>query len=312
MTSSTIQGRQNISIPDVTYTNVEVVDQDGYILRLNVDYYYSSQSEIILSDWTAANQTLYLNGYYKRDPRLVPIVNSDNKIVMSLQSGEVVLQDQIKIRTNTTDYTYSDLIQSLDGNFYLINLLDIGDSMHWEARIQSQQFTIDAKKNAINYNFLPGLNVAIGDRTNVDDQVCILVLPKIAETYEVYGSKENISFNIDIKTNDMTTSSELGTMIKQYLLVSARDRLEYSGLTIYEISRSTSADVKDQSNLTSSHHVILSVQAAADWEVSKPLITTFDYYDLTGVGYDITYPGKLKINPRSSAFGVSNFITSYS
>jgi len=312
LTSSTILGRQNITIPDLTYITVDVVDQDGYILRPNIDYYFSSPSEIILSDWTPANQTLYLNGYYKRDPRLVSIINPDNIINFGLQVGETLIQDQVLIRANTGDYTYTDLVQSLTGDYYLINLLDVGDSMKWQARVQTPQFTIAAKKNAINYNFLPGLNVIVGDRTVVGDQLCIMVLPQLAETYEIYGSKENISFSIDIKTNDMTTSSELGTMIKQYLLVSARERLEYQGLTIYEISRSTMADVKDESGLTSSHHVILSVQAAADWEVYKPLITGLDHYDITGVSTDITYPGKLQITPRSSAFGVSNFITSYS
>src|SRR5271157_3118068 len=78
----------------------------------------------------------------------------------------------------------------------------------------------------------PGLVLAIGDRVVVGDQAAVIVTPDITETYEVFGSKENLSFTLEIKSNDLQTSSDLTEMLKDQLLISRRINTEADGLTV--------------------------------------------------------------------------------
>jgi hypothetical protein len=281
-------------------------------LRDGIDYQVSG-NDILLSKWTPANQTLTMVGLFKRDPNTVSCIHPENLIDFKLETGQVIEENQFKAVTSASGVLYfSDLTLNTAKKYYLTTLLVPGDNLNWEGRVNLGQSQISAKKNAMNVNFLPGITVVIGDKTVVNDQSAMVVYPYVSETYEIYGSKENISFDIDIRTNDMRTSSELGGLIKEYLLVSGRERLETCGLTIYEISRSTTSDVKDGSGVTSHHIVTLSIRAAADWEVKKPLVTRLDTIDITDVQLDYGYPNKkVSINPIGTTYGNTKFLTSY-
>lgn len=312
ITSNTVSGQQMLPIPDMNYVYFDVVDQDDYVLRLNIDYTISD-TYIRLSEWTPANQQLRMVGKFKRDPNIVSYVNKENVIDFKLELGQTIEENQFKAITSFNIYSFSDLTLALDGKYYLTNLLVPGSDMKWECRVNLGQSQLEAYKNSMNLNLVPGVNIIIGDKTVVGDQVAMIVYPYINETYEIYGSKENIHFDISVRTNDMRTSSEIAGLIKEFLLVSGRERLETCGLTIFEISRSTNAESKnDGTGIMSTQTVTLSVSAAADWEVKKPLITRLDTFDMTNVAFDYAYPSKkVSINPIGTTYGSSRFLTSY-
>jgi hypothetical protein len=311
ITEATVSGVQVLKLPDTSYIQFEVVDQDDYILRRDLDYRISG-SDIVLSNWTPANQKLRMVGTFKRDPNAAGYIASENSINFELVPGQTIQTEQFKAVASGKTYTYSDLVTGLDGRWYLNPLLQPGDNMSWECRVDLGQFEIKATKNALNVNFLPGIMVVIGDKTVVGDQSAMIVYPYVNETYEIYGSKENIRFDIDIRTNDMRTSSEIAGLIKEYLLVSGRERMETCGLTIYEASRSTNSEEKDGSGILSTQTVTLSISAAADWEVKKPLVTRLDTIDIENVSFDYSYPNKrVSINPIGTTYGSSRFLTSY-
>jgi len=64
---------------------------------------------------------------------------------------------------------------------------------------------------------LPGLRLAIGDNVVVGDQCAIIVSPTLTETYEVFGSKENLSFTLEVKQMTCKQLSDLSEMLKREL-----------------------------------------------------------------------------------------------
>lgn len=312
LTSATTSGFQTLILPATNYESLKLVDSDGYELRENIDYYFSSPTDIVLSSWTPAGLSITAVGLFRQDPRVYSPVSPENKLDITLGLGEQIIQDQVIIETEDGIFGFDDIVIASDNTIWLKNLLKPGQNLKWDVRINIAQITIQAKKNAMNLNFLPGLNVAIGDKTIVDDQIAIIVYPYVNETYEIYGSKENVSFDIEIKTNDSRTSSEIGQLIKEHLLVRARERVEAAGLTIYEISRTAEGEIRDPSNTTSSQYVRLTIQGAADWEVRMPLITRLTNFDIEEVKPDVTFPGKMSILPITRTYEHSRFITSYS
>lgn len=309
--ADTVAGYQMYPIPDMSFISFDVVDQDGYVLRRDTDYKISG-TDLIFSSWTPAHQKFSMVGLFRRDPNVVGFINSENLIDITTNPGEYIETNQFTAVTTTGNLSFSDLTKNSQDAYYLTNLLHPGDNMVWEARINLGQSQIKAKKNALNINLIDGLTVYIGDRTVVNDQVAIVVYPYITELYEIYGSKENISFDIDIRTNDMRTSSEIAGLIKEFILVSGRDFLNSCGLTIYEVSRSVNSDAKDSSGILSYQTVTLSISAAADWEIKKPLVTRLDSIDISAVQFDYGYPAKkVSINSVGTVYGATGFLATY-
>lgn len=157
---------------------------------------------------------------------------------------------------------------------------------------------------------IPGLWIAIGDMVIAQDQVAIIVSPTMTQTYEVYGSKDNLSFTLDIKSNDYMTSSELSEAIKRELLIMRRNNMEADGITIYEISRDSQGVQRDPSGTTMAYIYSLSVTAAADWKLFIPLVTRLVSVDVE-VTTSTDFPGKLQFANRMQAFGVFKFLPGY-
>lgn len=155
---------------------------------------------------------------------------------------------------------------------------------------------------------LPGLRLAIGDNVVVGDQCAIIVSPTLTETYEVFGSKENLSFTLEVKANDMQTASDLSEMLKRELLIYSRTNTEADGLTIFEITRSFIGQARDLSATAPSYVFTVSVTASADWKVYVPLVTRLASLEIVGIPYAST---KLHLNPRLAAFGNMVFIPAY-
>jgi hypothetical protein len=159
--------------------------------------------------------------------------------------------------------------------------------------------------------FLPGMVVAIGDQVIVGDQAAIIVNPNVSETYEVFGSKDNITFTLEVKSNDLQTSSDLSETLKEQLLVFGRENAEADGLTIFEVARDFQGIARDPSATAPSYIYTVSVTASADWKCFVPLITRMVRFEITETIANPDFQGKLQMAKRMQALGQTSFLPAY-
>jgi hypothetical protein len=302
----------------------------------------------------------------KVNPYNVVATAPENFLQVGLTGSETLAPNQVFIHTPAGTFT-NPTVQS-NGSLLIPQLLQPGDWLRWEVRIDSGQMLAMAKKweisnllqvdpNSIEYakpdkdgnlvrvptpwvqdadpstlaeqkviqvsagtpllvngqqtSILPGLRLAIGDNVVIGDQAAIIVSPDRTETYEVFGSKENLSFTLAITANDLQTASNMAEMIKQNMLVTNRIDTEADGLTIFEITRSYVGQARDMSATAPGYVYTLQVTASADWKVYIPLVTRLVNLEITEVPVQTDFLGKLQMAPRMKAFGSEVFITDY-
>lgn len=345
---ATLGGSELVVIPpNISFT---VTDQDGYVLRPGSDYTMHGNNAIQLPSWSPPGSTLYCNALTKVDPTTVSGTNAENILQVGLLGNETLASGQVFVHTSAGDFP--DVPANGDGNLTLPQLLQPGESCHWEARVAVPQVRVRGKKwelnsfvvvdpQSIEYKqppaergqpapapvqvsagtplladglpqfFLPGLHVAVGDQVIVGDQSAIIISPSLTETYEVFGSKENLSFTLEVKSNDLQTSSDLAEMLKHQLLIMGRENAEADGLTVFEATRDFQGAQRDPSATASSYVYTVSIAASADWKVFVPLITRLVKYEITNTVQTPDFQGKLQLANRMTALGNTAFITSY-
>jgi len=320
---TTTFGKQLVLVPE-TFISFTLTDQDGYTLVPYKDFIYPPRSVTIpnptvveLADFTPAGFTISANGVMKVDPRLASVVAAENIIPITLKPGQKLVPDQVFIRTDQGDIAPDQLITNADGSIQLPIVLGPGDCYSWEVRIDCGLTEgIIAKKNFVNRlqkvvhdqngkelsrtDVAPGLWVAIGDRVEIGDQIAIIVSPTRTECYQVFGSKENLTFTLDVKANDLLTASELSELIKAEWTYRNRDSMEADGITIFEISREQTGEARDSSGTAPSYTYSLNVTAACDWKGFVPLVTRLTQIDIIDSAGNqplfgnITYPARLQ------------------
>lgn len=299
LTDSTAGGSQVLDYPD-TMVNMQVLDGDGDTLRAGSDWKVTPDGRIELADWTPAGEVRTARGVIHVTPTDENLVHPENFLTVVANPGETVVPSSLRIvAPDTTTVTTS------TGAICLKQLLMPGESLRWDALVASAQVYATAKKMEMAANLIPGLNLAIGDLVEVGDQCCILVSPDECETHEVYGGKDNVSVDITVKANDLMTAGELAGIIKRYLLIEGRDRMESAGVTIYSAPYSYQGDRRDESGAAATHSVVLNVSLAADWEYYKPLVNRVSAVDLDLV---VTTG---RATPGVSVGGRTAFVTSY-
>ena len=357
-------GSELANIPS-PYVSVTFTDQSGYVLRPGLDYTFQGPQWIALSSFSPAGSTITANIVTKVNPYNALGIMPENYLQVDLQPGETLAPGQVHIHTTAGDFTNP--IPQADGSLLIPQLLQPGDCLRWEVRIDSGQFKTKAKKWEINnltqvdpatityarvdengqvtqkltaaqvqsgdpsslkgvvqtsagqplliggqqQPILPGLRLAIGDNVVVGDQAAIIVSPGLTETYEVFGSKENLSFTLEVKANDLQTSSDLAEMLKRELLIMRRINTEADGLTIFEATRSFIGEARDTSATAPRYINTVTVSAAADWKVYVPLVTRMTSFEITETMAQTDFLGKLQMAPRMKAFGSEIFIPSY-
>lgn len=314
---STHGGVEIISVP----TNVVSVifqDQDGYTLRRGIDYqYFNGYGFIQLSSATPANSTITAMGQFEVDPTpAYASVGPENYLSVVLQPGESLTPNQVSVRTAAGDYT--GVIELPNASLIFPVLLGPGQWAKWEVRINStlpdksgiQQPQVEriAKKMDMNKNIIPGLWLAIGDLVVPGDQVAVVVSPTFTETYNVYGSKENVDFVLEIKSNDLTSASEISELIKHWLLVWGRSNMEADGITVFEAPRSQKGQQRDPSGVAPSYSYELAVSAAADWKVFVPLVTRLVSFEIEQTPTVVGFPGKITFAQRAKVGNTYQFI----
>src|SRR5271168_4467426 len=361
----TISGSQLANIPS-PYISVTFTDQSGYVLRPGLDYTFQGPQWIVLSQFTPPGSTITANMVVKVNPMNTVGIMPENYLQVNLGPDETLAPGQVFIHTPAG--TFTNPTPQPDGSLLIPQLLQPGDYLRWEVRIDSGEFKAKAKKweisnmtqvnpttiryarknadgtlnpqpitasfvenadpselvgvvqtdagqplliNGQQNPLLPGLRLAIGDNVVVGDQCAIIVSPSLTETYEVFGSKENLSFTLEIKANDLQTSSDLAEMLKRELLIMRRTNTEADGLTIFEATRSFVGQARDTSATAPTYINTVSVSASADWKVYVPLVTRLTHLEITEVGMQKDFLGKLQMAPRMKAFGSEIFIPDY-
>jgi hypothetical protein len=303
--SDTPGGQVNdIQIPP-DYVSFDLFDQNGTKFRPGQDWTWVTETTVRLAPWTAKGLDVWAEGTWRRTSAGDAWVNPENFLQLSMANDEKVVPGQA-IYTLVRGEFVDDIGLNTGGIGVFKHLLDVGDRARWEVRVEAPQVYVTFKKMAINPNFLPGLTVAVGDQVEVGDQAAIIVFPNRCEVYEVYGAKDNVSFDLTVKSNDLLTSTELAGLVKNFMLIEGRDRLESAGLSIQTVSTAYTGGARDASGTTSTHSVTLSVTALADWEYHKPLVNRVDDIDVDFT----TYPG----SPEASGlvvYGISRFTPSY-
>jgi hypothetical protein len=294
-----------------TLVSFSLVDQTGYELRLGKDYtWYASNDWVELSEWTPAGMTITANMVVKANPLEAPGTNPEDILQAGVGPGESLAEGQVFIHTAYGDY-YSATVGS-DGTITLPRLLLPGEWCLWEVRILTAQEEREGRKYRTNEQLIPGLRIAIGDNVVVGDQVAIIVSPETCETYEVYGSKENIDFTLDVRSNDLQTSSDLSEMLKQQLLVMRREDMEADGVTVFEARRSYQGMQRDLSGTAPQYVYSVSITAMCDWKVYVPLVTRLVRLEITSTALAPGYGPAVTPAPIGRAFGVTGFVQSYS
>jgi hypothetical protein len=293
-----------------TLVSFSLVDQTGYELQLGKDYaWYASNHWVELSAWTPAGMTITARTVVKANPLDVPGTNQEDILQAGVRPGESLAENQVFIHTAYGDY-YSATVDS-NGTITLPRLLLPGEWCLWEVRILTGRGEVEGRKYRTNEQLIPGLRVAMGDNVVVGDQVAIIVSPDTCETYEVYGSKENIDFTLDVRSNDLQTSSDLSELLKQQLLVMRREDMEADGVTIFEARRSYRGTQRDLSGTAPQYVYSVSIAAMADWKVYVPLVTRLVRLEITSTAV-AGYGPAVTPTPIGRAFGVTGFVQSYS
>lgn len=288
-------GRETLTTP-VGVSVFKIYDaNNGYVLRKDVDY-VQQEGGVTLSPYSPPGSDLRIT-YLGRSAE---IVHPENKISVTLSEGETVVPESIWIKTSTT--TPNSLITGTDGSYYIKNLLQPGYRLRWDLKIDAGDSKSIVAKMSTSTDVIPGLMLAFGDKVYVGDEMAILVSPERTETYEVYGSTEDISFSIKVTANDRDTVNDLAFMIKEHLLVKSRDRHESAGLTIYEASMDTITEARDQSGTASTSTKEISISAASNWRYFVPLISQVSDVDISGVVPSTDFPGANWL-PYSEALG---------
>jgi len=308
---STIFGVQDVALP-VGLTNVSLIDQDGWTLRPNIDYLLTPTDNpfVQLSAWTPSGAAISAKGLVRLDPTVAAnLVAPENTIDVTIQPWEALAAGQVFVSTQAGDNV--PITVNTDGTITLTQPLPPGGWCRYDMRVLVGQSKVVAKKNAVNKDLLPGLRIAIGDQVVVGDQCAIVVSPKLTETYRVYGSKPGVTFTLDVKSNDPTTSDEIAKMLMQELLIRRRDTLESDGLTIYEASSSFASAVRDDSGTAPTHSISLSFTAAADWRIYQPLVTRVKDFNVSASAAMTAFEGKLTPSNRYSCLTNYGFIPGY-
>lgn len=264
--------------------DVVVVDTDEFTLRPGIDYVWERDgNSFYLPRGSYATFPLTVTGYFRSDPTTSTYIDEENYLGVTVTPGITTIPPETNYFINGDKYTVADTVQLPNGRLYTRNLLDIGDTLQGSVRFVVGETTVTMEKMTLDRTVIDGLVLGVGDRVAVDDELVIIVYPDICETYEVYGSKDGMSMKIDVKTNDIMTSNEITEMIKHYLLIHARDRMEGSGVTIFEASRSNSRTPRDPTNQTMNAVCTLTLSLMVDWEVKRPLITRVETIELSEI-----------------------------
>ncbi len=129
--------------------------------------------------------------------------------------------------------------------------------------------------NQADFKTLPGVVLAFGKRARKGDKVAVVVYPDRVDAANAYGGKFELTFELDVITQDSIQREEITDFAIMSLWGVKKPILEFEGIEIVDISiggevEETYDEVADLMYYNSS----ISLQLRADWEIHIPLPLT--------------------------------------
>jgi hypothetical protein len=342
MCESTAGGAELLNILG-PYVSVSVQDQSGYVLRPTIDFTWQGPDWIKLAPWSPAGSTISAVIVQKLAPAGNSATNPENILNIGFNVGtDQLIPKQVNIYTPAGNFKSVSVNEN--GTITIPTLLTPGQWMRYDIRLSTPPVMMRGQKYQMNgfiktindakltpaqqsdpstrlpyldpvtqktVDPLPGLALAIGDNVIVGDQCALVVNPEVTETYEVYGSKDGISFVLETKANDLQTASDLAELIKAQFLVWKRQNMEKDGVSILEAPRNMATAQRDVSGINPEFTFSQQFTGLADWKVYRPLVTRMASFELTVSPYSSDFQGKLQLPTRIQTAGATQFLTSY-
>lgn len=134
---------------------------------------------------------------------------------------------------------------------------------------------IEFKWNSADFTTLPGVVLAFGKRARVGDKLAVRVYADRVDTAKAYGGKFEVSFDLDVISQDPAQMEEIADFAVMSLWSQKKEVLEYEGIEVLEVSMGGEAEEQyDETGDLFFYNASLSVQLRADWEAHVPLPLT--------------------------------------
>lgn len=137
------------------------------------------------------------------------------------------------------------------------------------------QGPFEFKWNTAEFKAIPGVVLAFGKRAQVGDKVAVRVSGDREDTALAYGGKFEVSLDLNVLSQDTTSTEEVADLVVMYLWGEKKPVLEFEGIEILEISIGGEAEeTYDETADIFYYTANLTLQFRADWEIHVPLPLT--------------------------------------
>ena len=222
------------------------------------------------------------SGYFVVDPLLT--VNDEP--VFMFQSGierEVQLQraptpNTLRLYENRSFLLRENVDYTVDyttGAIQLISSFGAGSTLSADYRYPGDSIgPVEFQWNTADTTTLPGVVLAFGKRSADNQRVAVVVYSDRVDAAQVYGGKNEVSFDLDVIARDPTQMEEISDLVQMYLL-KRKSLLEFEGIELLDVSMGGEGEeVADETGENFFYQASMSVQLRADWEFHIPLPLT--------------------------------------
>jgi hypothetical protein len=132
-------------------------------------------------------------------------------------------------------------------------------------------FTIE-DVNTFNNTAIPGVVIAFGRSMHEGDRCAIIVTPKREIQALEYGGKWEVNVSFDVLAQDPIQMEEIADLVLMYVWGEKKDKLEFEGLIIMDISHGGEADeVYDETGQNLYYMVSMDLTVESDWNIHVPV-----------------------------------------
>jgi hypothetical protein len=133
--------------------------------------------------------------------------------------------------------------------------------------------------NTADFKTLHGIVLAFGKRAKVGDKVAVVVYPDRVESANAYGGRFDLTFELDVISQDTNQMEEMADLVTMFLWGEKRPILSIEGIEITNISMGgESEEPYDEAADLNYYIASLSIEIQADWEIHLPLPLTISRF----------------------------------